>query len=1236
MALVFLLLWSWPAARAQTVTALPDALVGVPYSATFTPHCGGCYQTLYSYDNWDSGLLVGIGSSFFDLVVSGTPTVAGTSTVTLDYFDAKRNPIGSAKWTITAVVSTPTSISLGSSSTSPAYGAAVTLTANLAGTYAGSGTVSFMDGAVTLGTVAVSSYTASLDISTLAPGSHALTAVFDGDATSSAPLIVTVAAATPTLSLGSSASSISYGGNLLFNAALSNGYSPSGSIEFHEGGAVIGSATLAGNAATLALGNLTAGAHLITARYAGDGNNAATSSSALMVTVSPLSPTLLVSTSSNAITYGATPMVTATLTGVLSPGGTILFKDGSAVLGTAALSGDSASLPLPGLAVGSHAISAVYSGDNNHDSATASATTLTVGQVSSTVVLNASTSHTAFGAAVTLTATVGGSSPSGTVTFTDGGVVLGSAVVSAGAAVFSTSTLAIGTHSLEAQYDGDSNNAAASSAVATVTVIQRTPALVLSASSTSVSYGATLTLNAALSGGSAATGLVRFTEGGVTLGAASLSGGAASLRLGTLTPGTHIIRASYAGDSNHAAATSSAITVTINKVVATLTLSATPASASLGSSITFNAVVSGSTGSLPGGTVVFSEGGTTLATVNVVSGAASFSTSTLALGSHTVTAHYSGDSNNASANSTGVRVSIGRSTPTLSLASSASALNEQAPLTLTATVAGGIAPTGTVSFMDGAAILGTVSLSGQSASLTLNTLTVGSHRLSAVYNGDSNNNSTGSASVTVAVASIRPAVTGVTPAGGSALGNTRVSISGVRLAGASAVSFGGSAARIVSNSDTELVVVTSAHTAGTVDLVVTAAGGTVTVAGGFSYAILADPASSTAVTAMVRAQTQAVQRFATAHLANFTQRLELLHGEGAAPSSFGLSFGQTNDPRREPTTWARGGDIVNYRDSELAYLRAGLRKTALAGSSTVSTASTSGPDDKLPELPQVSEAASRRDIAWWIGGALDLVNQKGSAGQSSARLSTSGVSMGGDYRISRGLTLGMGAGYSLSGYRADDDSASSRGQGVMGVLYASTHPADDLYVDALAGYGALRFELSRFIADTGALAAGSRTGRQVFGSTTVGYEWRGQDWLVSPYVRLDLARATLDRYTESGGAGALTYFSQSLRNDAAYLGMRAQFDVTLPVGLLTPQARMAYQRNLQGTGTATMSYADSALSSPVYRYSDATQESRQWLLTLGGRLLLKNGLALMLLYSHNAANAMTTSQSLNFQVSGRF
>src|SRR5207249_1281369 len=62
------------------------------------------------------------------------------------------------------------------------------------------------------------------------------------------------------------------------------------------------------------------------------------------------------------------------------------------------------------------------------------------------------------------------------------------------------------------------------------------------------------------------------------------------------------------------------------------------------------------------------------------------------------------------------------------------------PVTFTAsvrqTVAGALTPTGSVTFKDGAVIVGTVALTGGSASLTLSTLRAGAHSLTAVYNGD--------------------------------------------------------------------------------------------------------------------------------------------------------------------------------------------------------------------------------------------------------------------------------------------------------------------------------------------------------------------------------------------------------------------------------------------------------------------------------------------------------------------
>src|SRR5262249_49435242 len=77
---------------------------------------------------------------------------------------------------------------------------------------------------------------------------------------------------------------------------------------------------------------------------------------------------------------GQSVTLTATLSGAVSPTGTVTFKDGTTVLGTATVSGVIATLATPALAMGTHAITATYGGDGNNAGATSSAITLTVGR----------------------------------------------------------------------------------------------------------------------------------------------------------------------------------------------------------------------------------------------------------------------------------------------------------------------------------------------------------------------------------------------------------------------------------------------------------------------------------------------------------------------------------------------------------------------------------------------------------------------------------------------------------------------------------------------------------------------------------------------------------------------------------------------------------------------------------------------------------------------------------------
>ncbi|MGD0834780.1 MAG: Ig-like domain repeat protein, partial [Candidatus Dormibacteria bacterium] len=121
---------------------------------------------------------------------------------------------------------------------------------------------------------------------------------------------------------------------------------------------------------------------------------------------------------------------------------------------------------------------------------------------------------------------------------------------------------------------------------------------------------------------------------------------------------------------------------------------------------------------------------------------ASLTLSSLAVGAHSLTASYGGDTLDAPSQSSTTTQTISPvSAPaptTTSLTSSENPAPSAAAVTLTATVTGpGATPTGKVAFLDGTATLGIASLdpSGR-ASLTLSSLTLGAHSLTAVYGGD--------------------------------------------------------------------------------------------------------------------------------------------------------------------------------------------------------------------------------------------------------------------------------------------------------------------------------------------------------------------------------------------------------------------------------------------------------------------------------------------------------------------
>lgn len=309
-----------------------------------------------------------------------------------------------------------------------------------------------------------------------------------GTGTDSLTFTCTPAPIATTTTVSSSQNPSAAGETVTFTATVaSGGGTPTGTVTFKNGATVLGTGTLDGSGqATLATSTLGFGVHSITAEYGGDASFSSSTSPALTQSVNTEASTTTLTAAPNPSDAGQGVTLTATVTNSSNnfvPTGTIEFMDVTtgATLGSVFFIGDWGpivrSITVSTLAPGSHALRARYSGGNYLDGVSVPKTvnpsdsntvTQAVNQAATATALASSRNPTAFGESVTFTATVtnGGATPTGTVTFRDGTTVLGTGFLDgSGSATFTTSALALGAHSITAEYGGDANFDASTSPV---------------------------------------------------------------------------------------------------------------------------------------------------------------------------------------------------------------------------------------------------------------------------------------------------------------------------------------------------------------------------------------------------------------------------------------------------------------------------------------------------------------------------------------------------------------------------------------------------------------------------------------------------------------------------------------------------------------------------------------------------------------------------------------------------
>lgn len=650
-----------------------------------------------------------------------------------------------------------TSTTVSASTVSAPYGSPITLTATVtSGAGIPDGTVIFLVDLLSIGSATLDgSGHATFNTSTLPVGVHSVVAFYVGNlnflTSLSIGFNVNISPAVCTITVAASLTTVTLGTPVNLTATVSgSGGTPTGLVTFRAGATVLGTATLDGSGqGTLSVNTSVVGPLSIGGDYGGDSHYLTCIAPLTLITVNQGAASVSINSSANPSSAGGPVTFTAVVTGTgATPTGSVTFKDGATTIGTSPLDGSGqATLSTSALGVGGHSITAVYAGDSNFSGNASPPLVQVVNQATSATALSSSANPGAFGAPVTLVATVtaSGLSPTGTVTFKDGAVTIGSGALNgSGAASLVISSLALGSHSITAIYSGDANATASTSLPLTQTIVSNATSTALNSSANPASVGTAVTFSAAVTGsGGTPTGSVSFKDGGTVLGTVALDGsGHASFTTSALSSGTHAISAVYGGDSNFASSTSPVISQVSGQASSTTALTVSPNPAAGGSPVVFTAVVTG-TGATPTGTVTFRDNGTAIGSSPLDgTGKASFTTSSLGSGNHAITASYGGDATFASSVSPTVTLAVGGSggsgiTTTTALSSSANPSVSGQPVVFTASVvATSGSPTGLVTFRDGGQVIGSVSLSGSSASLSVSTLSVGPHSITATFAGN--------------------------------------------------------------------------------------------------------------------------------------------------------------------------------------------------------------------------------------------------------------------------------------------------------------------------------------------------------------------------------------------------------------------------------------------------------------------------------------------------------------------
>ncbi|WP_428628099.1 putative Ig domain-containing protein [Sphingopyxis sp.] len=406
-----------------------------------------------------------------------------------------------------------------------------------------------------------------------------------------------------------------------------------------------------------------------------------------------------------------------------------------------------------------------------------------------------------------------------------------------------------------------------------------------------------------------------------------------------------------------------------------------------------------------------------------------------------------------------------------------------------------------------------------------------------------------------------------------------------------------------------------------------------------------NPANDPEVRGLVQAQVNSARRFVDTQVGNFNRRLEgMRRGGGGGGFSNSLRISASDHCIDTVTAWTNpicanaGGNAAggpNRRPGGFGgNTQGGLMSDGMLGGGAIGSAAPA--DDTGTAAATDGSGNAQAPLTIWAGGAIRWGDRDEQTGRPSERFESEGITFGADYRFSPSFAAGVGVGLGRETTDVGRNGSQSEGEAKTLAIYGSHLLGGGLYVDWLAGYQWLDFDLRRYVTLSGALVNSSRSGRQWFGSVSAGADIESGDWRFTPYARIDAQRGKLNGYTEnSGSVFDLTYLDQDVAFTTIGAGANVDYRIAVENGFFLPRLRLEYQRDIERDSEALVAYFDQ-ISGPFNGVPLTGYARSRLLMGIGVEMAIGDRTAVDIEYSRRSNSGAGTDQGVLINVKQAF